>query len=89
MLSNNSNVGVGATAVYVGKRSGHSTDNGFNLPEYTLINLNAYYAPREQIRYQFNLNNLLDKTYYTASYSEMWIQPGEPLNVSLAVQWKF
>ncbi|MBJ9371982.1 MULTISPECIES: TonB-dependent siderophore receptor [Acinetobacter] len=88
-LSNNSNVGVGATAVYVGKRSGHSADNGFNLPEYTLINLNAYYAPREQIRYQFNLHNLLDKTYYTASYSEMWIQPGEPLNASLAVQWKF
>ena len=50
LLSDNSNVGIGATAVYVGKRSGHSTDNGFNLPEYTVLNLNAYYAPSKQIR---------------------------------------
>ncbi|NEU36287.1 TonB-dependent receptor, partial [bacterium LRH843] len=42
-LANADKVGLGATAIYVSKRSGHSTDNGFNLPEYTLLNLNAYY----------------------------------------------
>ncbi|WP_336930857.1 TonB-dependent siderophore receptor [Acinetobacter tandoii] len=89
VLANANKMGLGATAIYVGKRSGHSTDNGFNLPEYTLVNLNAYYAPSEQLRYQLNINNLLDKTYYVASYNELWIQPGDPLNASLALQWKF
>ena len=89
VLANANKIGLGATAIYVGERSGHSTDNGFNLPEYTLVNLNAYYAPSEQLRYQLNINNLLDKTYYIASYNELWIQPGDPLNASLALQWKF
>lgn len=88
-LDNAEKIGVGATAIYVGQRSGHYVDNGFNLPEYTLVHLNAYYAPTEQFRYQFNLNNLLDETYYIASYSDMWIQPGDPLNASLALQWTF
>ena len=88
-LANADKVGLGATAIYVGKRSGHSTDNGFNLPEYTLLNLNAYYAPTDQLRYQFNVHNLLDETYYVASYSDMWIQPGDPLNASISVQWTF
>lgn len=89
VLENANKMGLGATAIYVGERSGHSTDNGFNLPEYTLVSLNAYYAPSEQLRYQLNINNLLDKTYYIASYNELWIQPGDPLNASLALQWKF
>jgi iron complex outermembrane receptor protein len=31
-LANADKVGLGATAIYVGKRSGHSTDNGFSFP---------------------------------------------------------
>jgi iron complex outermembrane receptor protein len=88
-LANASKMGIGATTMYVGDRSGHSSDNGFTLPAYTLVNLHAYYAPSEQLHYQFNINNLLDETYYVASYSELWIQPGDPLNASLALQWKF
>jgi iron complex outermembrane receptor protein len=53
------------------------------------VNLNAYYEPNNKYRYQFNLNNVFDKTYYVESYSEMWIQPGDPINASLSVQWKF
>jgi iron complex outermembrane receptor protein len=81
--------GVGANISYVGQRSGHNLDNGFNLPSYTLVNLNAYYAPSDRLRYQFNLNNLLDKTYYLSSYSDLWIQPGEPINASVSAQFKF
>ncbi|MBP8005806.1 MAG: TonB-dependent siderophore receptor [Acinetobacter sp.] len=63
--------GVGANISYVGERSGHNLDNGFDLPSYSLVNLNAYYAPSDRLRYQFNLNNLLDKTYYVSSYSDL------------------
>lgn len=88
-LTDGAQLGLGATTIYVGERSGHSSDNGFNLPQYTLVNLNAYYAPNDQLRYQLHLNNLFDETYYTASYSDLWIQPGDPLNASLSVQLKF
>lgn len=81
--------GVGANLTYVGERSGHNLDNGFNLPSYTLVNLNAYYAPSDRLRYQLNVNNLFDKTYYVSSYSDLWVQPGEPLNASISAQWKF
>ena len=88
-LTDGTQLGLGATTIYVGERSGHSSDNGFNLPQYTLVNLNAYYAPNDQLRYQLHLNNLFDETYYTASYSDLWIQPGDPLNASLSLQLKF
>lgn len=81
--------GIGGNIHYVGERSGHNLDNGFNLPSYTLVNLNAYYSPSDRLRYQFNLNNLFDKTYYLSSYSDLWIQPGEPINASLSAQFKF
>jgi len=81
--------GVGANLTYVGERSGHNLDNGFNLPSYTLVNLNGYYAPSDRLRYQLNVNNLFDKTYYVSSYSDLWVQPGEPLNASISAQWKF
>ena len=81
--------GVGANLTYVGERSGHNLDNGFNLPSYTLVNLNGYYAPSDRLRYQLNINNLFDKTYYVSSYSDLWVQPGEPLNASISAQWKF
>ncbi|MNV26368.1 Ferrichrome-iron receptor precursor [compost metagenome] len=81
--------GVGANLTYVGERSGHNIDNGFNLPSYTLANLNGYYAPSDRLRYQLNVNNLFDKTYYVSSYSDLWVQPGEPLNASISAQWKF
>lgn len=82
--------GVGGNVVYVGKRNGTQNDQGrLELPDYTIMNLNAYYAPNAKFRYQFNLNNVFDKTYYLESYSDMWIQPGDPINASLSVQLMF
>lgn len=81
--------GLGGTVAYIGERSGNYIDTGFNLPAYTLVNTHAYYQPSERVRYQLNVNNLLDKTYYPASYSNLWIQAGEPRNASLSMQWKF
>ncbi|MEB3766693.1 TonB-dependent siderophore receptor [Acinetobacter sp. MD2] len=82
--------GVGGNVVYVGSRNGTQNDQGnLKLAAYTIVNLNAYYAPNSKLRYQFNLNNLFDKTYSVESYSDMWIQPGDPINASLSMQWHF
>lgn len=81
--------GIGSNISHVSARSGHSLDNGFDLPAYTLMDLNGYYQPNERLRYQLNLHNLLDKTYYISSYSELWVQPGDPLTLSLSARWRF
>jgi iron complex outermembrane receptor protein len=82
--------GIGGNLIYVGKRNGTQNDQGnLELPDYSVVNLNAYYEPNSKFRYQFNLNNVFDKTYYVESYNEMWIQPGDPINASLSVQWRF
>lgn len=82
--------GIGGNIIYVGKRNGTQNDQGkLELPDYSVVNLNVYYEPDNNYRYQFNLNNLLDKTYYVESFSEMWIQPGNPINASFSIQRKF
>lgn len=81
--------GVGGSVIYMGDRSGNPEDDGFTLPSYTLVNTHGYYAPSERVRYQLNINNVLNKDYYIASYSDKWIQAGEPLNASLSMTWKF
>ncbi|AYO53676.1 TonB-dependent siderophore receptor [Acinetobacter wuhouensis] len=86
----NRKAGIGGNVIYVGKRNGTQNDQGnLELPDYTLVNLNAYYQPNAKFRYQLNLNNVFDEKYYVESYSEMWIQPGDPINASLSVQWMF
>lgn len=81
--------GVGGSVIYMGSRSGNVEDDGFTLPSYTLVNAHAYYAPSERLRYQLNVHNLFNRDYYIASYSDKWIQAGEPINASLAITWKF
>ena len=89
LLHGSQRAGIGVNIIHVGERSGHNLDNGFNLPSYTLTNLNAYYSPSDRLRYQLNLKNLFDEKYYVSSYSELWVQPGEPLNASVSAQFKF
>lgn len=82
--------GVNLHLNYVGKRSGESPTNtakGFSLPAYTLLNLGAYYQANPQLRYQLHLHNVFDEAYYLSSYSNLWIQAGEPVKASLSVQW--
>lgn len=89
LQKNTRKAGLGGTVAYIGERSGNYIDTGFNLPAYTLINMHGYYQPSERVRYQLNINNVLDKHYYPASYSDLWIQTGEPRNASLSIRWKF
>lgn len=85
-------LGLNLLVNYVGKRSGDSptnTSNGFNLSAYTLVNAGAYYQANPQLRYQFNIHNLFDKSYYLSSYSNVWVQAGEPLKATFSMAWAF
>ncbi|YCH46400.1 TonB-dependent siderophore receptor [Pseudomonas sp. SA195] len=76
---------LGGGVNYVGDRSGNVADSGFELPAYTTVDLLARYKATKQLTLGVNLNNAFDRTYYERSYSNVWVMPGEPRNLSLSL----
>lgn len=74
---------------YYGKRSANYIDNGTTLPDFTIVNIGGYVQLRSDLRAQLNIDNLFDQDYYVASYTNYWVQVGEPLKATLSLNWKF
>ena len=72
---------IGAAFNYVGDRSGQ-TGSHFELPAYHTVDLLAHYAFSPRVKVGAHLNNLFDEKYYERSYSNLWVMPGEPRNLS-------
>ncbi|MES2820657.1 MAG: TonB-dependent siderophore receptor [Pseudomonadota bacterium] len=75
---------LGASLNYVGERSGQAGSD-FTLPAYTRVDLLAHYPLSQQATLGLNLNNLFDKHYYERSFNAVWVNPGEPRNLSLSL----
>jgi iron complex outermembrane receptor protein len=71
----NANAGFGI--FYVGSLY-DSNLNRFKVPAYTTTDISVGYRLGEFTRVQFNVKNLLDKTYYTAGGNLLSIYPGQP-----------
>jgi len=78
----------GGGLVYVGQRSGELTTN-FKLPAYTLARAFAAYAVTKATTLRLDVDNLFDETYYTNSFSALWVQPGSPRNVRVSAAFTF
>ena len=76
---------LGGGVNYVGDRSGNVADSGFELPGYTTVDLLARYKATQDLTLGANLNNAFDRTYYERSYSNVWVMPGAPRNLSLSL----
>jgi len=74
---------------YYGKRSANYIDNGTSLPDFIVVNVGAYAQLRPDLRVQLNIDNLFDQDYYVASYTNNWVQPGEPLKATATLNWTF
>lgn len=81
--------GLVGTINYFGKRSANYIDNATSLPEFTVVNVGGYVQVRPDLRAQLNIDNLFDKDYYVSSYTDEWVQPGEPLKATLSLTWNF
>jgi len=81
--------GLVGTINYFGKRSANYIDNGTSLPEFTVVNVGGYVQVRPYLRAQLNIDNVFDKDYYVSSYTDEWVQPGEPLKATLSLTWNF
>ncbi|MFI8729726.1 TonB-dependent siderophore receptor [Stutzerimonas kunmingensis] len=79
-----SGLSLGGAVNYVGNRAGQA-DSDFELPSYTTVDLLARYKATQKLTLGVNLNNAFDRTYYERSYSNVWIMPGEPRNLSVSL----
>ena len=62
---------------------------GLFLPEYTRVDLGAYYQIADDLSVQMNLENLTDELYFPHSHSTHQASVGEPLNVRLSIRMIF
>lgn len=87
----NGHLRLGLSGNYVGKRAGNS-ENTFDLPEYALANAFISYdttIAKQAVNFQFNLNNIFDKTYYTASVNNLAVSQGDARQALLRATFKF
>ncbi|WP_443699172.1 TonB-dependent siderophore receptor [Pseudomonas sp.] len=82
---------VGAGARYVGQREGDA-NNSFNLPGYTVADLFASYNTKiegQKVKFQLNVKNLFDRTYYTSAASRVFVSMGDARQVSVSSTLEF
>ncbi|HWT68037.1 MAG TPA: TonB-dependent siderophore receptor [Pseudomonas sp.] len=75
---------VGAAFTYVGDRSGEAGGD-FELPAYHTVDLLAHYKATDDLTVGLNLNNVFDEKYFERSYSNDWVNPGEPRNFTVSL----
>lgn len=82
---------VGAGARYVGERQGNAV-NDFELPSYTVADAFATYDTRvegQKVKFQLNVKNLFDRTYYTSAASRFFVSMGDSRQISLSGTLEF
>jgi iron complex outermembrane receptor protein len=68
---------VGGGVVHVGRRPGEFTTR-FELPAYTVARAFASYDATQSLTLRLDVDNLFNRSYYTNSFSALWVQPGAP-----------
>lgn len=83
--------GVGAGVVYVGSRAGNTanTQDGFQLPAYTTVQINGYVQLDKHLRASVVLHNLFNRTTYVSSYNSLWVTPGAPRSILGTLSYSF
>jgi iron complex outermembrane receptor protein len=82
---------LGAGARYVGERAGNAV-NDFELPSYTVADAFATYDTQldgQKVKFQLNVKNLFDRTYYTSAASRFFVSMGDSRQVTLSSTLEF
>ncbi|MGJ7489772.1 TonB-dependent receptor [Variovorax sp. ZT4R33] len=87
-LASGGRYGVGGGLVHVGERTGTATDT-YRLPAYTTVRLTSYWQMDQRTRLTLEVHNLLDKTYYAASWGGLTVLPGLGRQVVASVRVAF
>lgn len=81
-------VRFGGGVLHVSERLGE-VGTTFELPDYTLARLFAEAELTEGVRLRVDVDNLFDTTWYSNSFSQLWVQPGTPRNARVTASFSF
>ncbi|ASJ89521.1 TonB-dependent siderophore receptor [Porphyrobacter sp. CACIAM 03H1] len=81
-------VRFGGGVLHVSERLGE-VGTTFELPDYTLARLFAEAELTEGVRLRVDVDNLFDTTWYSNSFSQLWVQPGTPRNARVIASFAF
>jgi catecholate siderophore receptor len=84
----NKDWGVGLGAIYRDEIFA-STDNLVRVPSFVRFDAAAFYRINDRVRAQLNVENILDRGYYSTANSNTNITPGSPRAVRLSVTTTF
>jgi len=62
---------------------------GLVLPEYTRVDLSAYYQMAPNLSLQMNVENLMDELYFPHSHSTHQASVGESVNTRVSLRWTY
>lgn len=96
-FANGQRFGIGGGVTHTGKRLGQARTQAeveagtaaFELPHYTTAKLVGYWRITPNLRLTLDVDNLFDATYYTSSYSRLWVTPGMERSITVGLQAKF
>jgi len=94
VFGNGQRYSIGGGTTHTGKRLGEARTQAeasagrpaFDLPAYTTAKLVAYWRLNPTLRLTLDVDNVFDKTYYTSSYSRVWVTPGMPRTITVGLQ---
>ncbi len=79
---------IGGSLTHVGERLGEAATN-FELPDYTLTRVFADYSVNSTLTLRAEIDNLFDETWYSNSFSSLWVQPGMPRSYRFSANIRF
>jgi iron complex outermembrane receptor protein len=79
---------LGGGVQHTGGRLGE-TATQFFLPAYTLARAFVRADITDRIELFAEVSNLFNATYYTNSFAQLWVQPGQPRAATASVRYKF
>ena len=79
---------LGGGVLYTDERNGWVAFD-FTLPSYTSVRLFGEIEPVEGINLRLDVDNLFDETFYTNSFSDVWVEPGAPRRFRVSASYSF
>jgi len=85
----NDRFGWGFGFTHQGESNISNNKPGLVLPDYTRVDLAAYYMISDEWSMQFNVENLTDELYFPHSHSTHQASVGEPMNTRISIRRNF
>ncbi|WP_207167841.1 TonB-dependent siderophore receptor [Pseudomonas protegens] len=80
-------LGLGSGLKYVDERAGQTTNTGFSMGSYTVVDLLGFYKVNDKVRLNLDLKNLFDRDYEEGAFGNVYAYPGAPRTLQVGIAY--